>query len=136
MNDSTGRGKQARRILYAVVGLFTAGYFPTAFIPPPWGVQIGLALSAVVVIPFGATTDNVFRGLLRGFALGLPAGAGVAFGLMTLMIRKMMDPQAIDRLALVWGGATLVLCTLVAGFYAWLGRYRRRRADAQWERYE
>jgi O-antigen/teichoic acid export membrane protein len=122
--------KIVRRLAVAVVwasGFFLVGYFSVTL---AHDVRVAMVVLAAAIIPFGATARSVLRGLARGGALGLAAGAGIIWG---MLIAKAAPPETFDRIAVTYAVAAVFLAAAVASLFAIFAQGRRRRAQQRWE---
>ena len=122
----TQRSK-ALRVLYAIVAFIALGYFPTRWLGD---FRVSMVAAALAVIPFGAKSPRVARGLLRGALLGLLAGVAIVIGLARYQMQR--DSVVTDDVAALCVAGTVVACGLIAALFAHLAKKRQEIADREW----
>ena len=120
---------KALKVLYAVLGFFVVGYFPTLFLLERGGRQISMVGLALLVIPYGIGARSVVRGCLLGAVLGFWGGLATSYAL--IYQDAVHGPNA-NRLVGVAILGTMCLCAAVAGLFAHLAGKRADRIERDW----
>ena len=122
--------KKVGDVLVAFCIFLVLGYFPAFMLKVPWAGQASTVLAICAVIPYGITSRRLRQGLLRGFLLGLLAGAATSAALFN---RQAIPPANVDRVIILLSLSTAILCAAVAGIFAYSAQRRRQRAERDWD---
>lgn len=126
----TKRRNKALTVIYSVMGFFSLGYFPTVLLREFFGPQAAMVLAAVAIIPFGMRVGGILKGFACGLGLGVLSGGAISIGLIH---RQAIPPERIGQAAVVYALSTALFCGVIAALFAYLGRNRRRRINAEWD---
>jgi len=136
LTEVAARGRKLKRrskaltIIYAVVGFFAVGYFPTLALRHRFGPQFSMVAAAVGMIFVGSATRSVPRAVIRGLGLGLLAGMAIS---IALIHAQAIPPDQILRTTGIYTFATAFLCTAVAALFAHAAVRRAERIESHWK---